>query len=111
MTFLYLNSDCMGHGDPDLGRKLMKSFLRELATSDIQVDLIGCVNSGINLTTKDSPVLESLQKLANRGAMIATCGTCLDFHGKREDVVIGTIGTMDQTIQVMAQADKIIKPT
>ena len=109
MTFLYLNSDHMGHGDLDLGRKLLKSFLRELATSDIQVDLVGCVNSGINLTTKDSPVLDSLQELQSRGAMIATCGTCLDFHGKRDDVIIGTIGTMDQTVQVMAKADKIIR--
>lgn len=100
----------MGHGDPVLGQKLMRSFLSELAKSDVQVDIIGCVNSGINLTTEGSPVLESLQELQNRGAMIATCGTCLDFHGKREDVAIGTIGTMDQTVQVMAKADKIIRP-
>jgi hypothetical protein len=42
--------------------------------------------------------------------MIATCGTCLDFHGKREKLAIGIIGTMDQTVQVMAKADKIIRP-
>ena len=111
MTFLYLNSDHMGHGDPVLGQKLMRSFLSELAKSNVQVDIIGCVNSGINLTAEGSPVLESLQILQNRGAMIATCATCLDYHEKREELAIGTIGTMDQTVQVMANADKVIRPT
>jgi hypothetical protein len=27
MTFLYLTSDKMGEGEPELGRKLLKSFL------------------------------------------------------------------------------------
>jgi len=51
LTFLYLNSDQMGSGDPELGRKLVKSFLRELAKSDVRIDAVGCVNSGMNLTT------------------------------------------------------------
>ncbi|MCK4548183.1 MAG: sulfurtransferase-like selenium metabolism protein YedF [Candidatus Eisenbacteria sp.] len=110
MTFLYLNSDKMGQGDPELGNKLMGIFLEELAKSDLRIDLIGCVNSGMNLTTKGSGVISSLRELEKRGARIATCGTCLDFHNKREDLLIGEIGNMEQTVQVMAEADKIIRP-
>ena len=110
MTFLYLNADKMGHGDPELGKKLLISFLSELAKSDIKIDLIGCVNSGINLTTKGSEVLPSLQILEKKGARIATCGTCLDFHNMRDQLAIGEIGNMAQTVQVMALADKIIRP-
>lgn len=110
MTFLYLNSDKMGQGDPLLGKKLMSIFLGELAKSDAKIDLIGCVNSGINLTTKGSEVLASLKELEKQGANIATCGTCLDFHNKRGDLLIGEIGNMSQTIQIMSQADKIIRP-
>ena len=62
MTFLYLNSDMMGSGDPELGRKLLKIYLEKLADSDIHIDLIGCVNSGIFLTTERSHVIESLKK-------------------------------------------------
>jgi len=29
MTFLYLNSDKMGEGDPELGQKLLVIFLHE----------------------------------------------------------------------------------
>lgn len=110
MTFLYLCSDQMGTGEPDLGRKLMSLFLEKLAQSDVKVDLIGCTNSGVYLTTEGSNVAESLRKLEKKGATIATCGTCLDHMNRRGKLLIGQVGTMDMTIQVMATADKIIRP-
>ena len=110
MTFLYLNSDKMGEGDSDLGKKLLKSFLSNLANSDVQIDVVGCVNSGINLTTEGSEVLDILKKLEAKGAKIATCGTCLEFHGRKDKLLIGSIGTMPMTVQIMADADNVIKP-
>lgn len=110
MTFLYLNSDQMGNGDAELGRKLLRLFLAELAKSDEQIDLIGCVNSGVNLTTEGSEVIDSLKLLEEKGAKIATCGTCLDFHQKRDTLLIGEVGSMKDTVKVMANADKIIRP-
>ncbi len=110
MTMLYLNSDQMGSGDPELGKKLLRIFLEKLAASEVQVDLVGCVNSGIYLTSEGSEVLGSLQKLAERGARIATCGTCLDHLQLREKLQIGEVGTMDQTVQIMATVDRIIRP-
>lgn len=110
MTFLYLNSDCMGSGDAPLGRKLMRNFLSELAKSPVKIDVIGCVNSAVYLTTEGSEVLDSLKKLEERGARIATCGTCLDYHKLRGKLRIGEIGSMDQTVAIMSQADKIIRP-
>ncbi len=109
MTFLYLNSDQMGSGDPELGRKLLKIFLEKLAQADVKVDVIGCVNSGIFLTTEGSPVLDSLKALQKKGARIATCGTCLDYHQRRDKLLIGEVGSMDQTVEMMARADKIIR--
>lgn len=110
MTFLYLNSDKMGQGDQELGKKLLKSFLSTLAESDVAIDLVGCVNSGINLTTEGSEVLDSLKLLESKGAKIATCGTCLDFHGKRDKLQIGQIGAMKDTVAIMSQATKVIRP-
>ena len=110
MTFLYLNSDKMGDGDPILGKKLMRIFLSELAKSSTKIDVIGCVNSGINLTTKGSDVIDSLKKFEEKDAIIATCVTCLDFHKRRDELIIGDIGTMDKTIEIMSQADKVIRP-
>jgi len=110
VTFLYLNSNTMGSGDPELGKKLLKVFLNKLAESDHKVDVIGCVNSGIFLTTEGSNVIDSLQLLESKGAKIATCGTCLDFHGKNDELIIGEIGNMDGTVELMMTAENIIKP-
>jgi selenium metabolism protein YedF len=110
MTLLYLNSDQMGCGDEELGRKLMKIFLAELAASATPVDLVGCVNSGVRLTTMGSDVIAHFETLKARGARIATCGTCLEHLGLEDQLLIGEVGTMAQSIQAMAMADKVIRP-
>ena len=98
MTFLYLSSDQMGQGDAALGRKLMTLFLGRLAASDTPIDVVGCVNSGVRLTTEGSEVIPYLEALAARGARIASCGTCLDHLGLREKLLIGEVGTMEQSV-------------
>jgi hypothetical protein len=109
MTFLYLNSDVLGSGtDRDLGIKLLNMFLSNLAASAVKVELVGCVNAGVFLTTRDGPALESLRALKARGARIASCGTCLDHFGLRGSLKLGDVGSMDQTIQATSTADKIL---
>jgi len=110
MTFLYLNSNKMGSGDDTLGEILIESFLEKLSNSDAKIDFIGCVNSGVKLTTQGSPVIDILRKFKERGAKIASCGTCLDYHKIRDELLIGDIGTMEQSVELMAKADKIINP-
>lgn len=110
MNFLYLNTDKMGEGDPELGRKLMLIFLEKLAESDVLVDVAGCVNNGVFLTTEGSKAITSLEKLAAKGTRIVTCGTCLDYHNLREKLLIGEVGSMDGTVAIMAMADRVIRP-
>lgn len=110
MNVLYLNSDKMGEGDNELGRKLLLIFLEKLAASDARIDAVGCVNGGIRLTTEEGPALASLQTLAGRGTRILTCGTCLDYHGKREALLIGEVGSMDGTVAMMMTAERVIRP-
>ena len=110
MTFLYLNSDKMGDGDPVLGKKLIKIFLQTLLENGERIDMIGCVNSAINLTTEGSEVVDTLKEFEKKGTRIATCGTCLDFHKIREKIIIGEVGTMKNAVEIMIKADKIIRP-
>ncbi len=110
MTLLYLASDQMGQGDPALGRKLLATYLEKLAASEVQIDLVGCLNDGVRLTSEGSPVLESLKALEARGARIASCGTCLDHLGIREELAIGEVGNMDMTVEVLATAERVIRP-
>ncbi len=111
MTFLYLNSDRMGSGpDEELGQRLLILFLRKLAESEVRVDLVGCANGAVLLTTREGPALNILKTLRARGARIASCGTCLEHLGLRDSLLIGEVGNMDGTVQVLATADKVISP-
>ncbi len=111
MTFLYLKSNGMGNGtDSTLSEKLLLAFLNKLSESDTKIDLVGCVNGAVKLTTSEGPALESLKKLESKGAKIASCGTCLEHLNLKESLKIGQIGTMDMTVQIMATADKVIMP-
>jgi hypothetical protein len=48
--------------------------------------------------------------LETKGAKIATCGTCLEHFDLKDKLLIGEIGTMDGTVEIMSVADKIIRP-
>lgn len=110
MTFLFLNSDRIGNGCEELGRKLLQLFLDKLVSSDVKVDAVACLNRAIFLTTEPGPALESLQALAARGALITTCGTCLDFYQRKDKLLLGAVGGMQQTVEMFASATRVIAP-
>ena len=88
----------------------MENFLEKLADSDVPIDAVGCVNSGILLTTGEGPALDSLRALERKGARIMSCGTCLEYYGRSETLQIGEVGNMGQSVQTMATADRVIRP-
>lgn len=110
MNLLYLNSDQMGSGDPELGRRLLMLFLAKIAESDSTVDHVVCVNGGVKLTATGSEVLNSLHTLAEKGAQIHSCGTCLEHYGRQDNLRVGRKGTMVETVELMAGADHVISP-
>ncbi|MCF7825152.1 MAG: sulfurtransferase-like selenium metabolism protein YedF [Candidatus Marinimicrobia bacterium] len=110
MNFLYLNSKMMGTGDDILGEKLLISFLKTLAASEARIDFIGVVNGAVALTTQAGEALDALKTMEGRGTQIASCGTCLDFYEVRDMLLIGGVGSMQQTVEIMTQADRVIRP-
>ncbi|WP_291632513.1 sulfurtransferase-like selenium metabolism protein YedF [Clostridium sp.] len=106
---LVIATDKLGLGDDELGNVLMKSYLFALSEADtIPNDLI-FINGGVKLTTEDSLVLDSLNKLLERGTNISVCGVCLDFYNLKVKHVIGEISNMYSIVQLMNNADKTIK--
>lgn len=110
MTVLYLNADRIGSDNETLGRKLMRLFLEKLVASEVRVDFVVCLNSGVFLTTEGSDVLASLRALEERGARIASCGTCLEVLGLKDRLAIGVVGGMQQTVELLVGADRVIAP-
>lgn len=106
---ILIGSDKLGIGDDKLGAALMKSYMFALSESDIPPKTIMFLNSGVKLTTKGSEVLESLEKLAQRGTEILSCGTCLDFYNLKENLLIGTVSNMYTIVEKMNKASNTIK--
>ena len=105
-----LSADTMGTGDEKLGRKLMKAFIFALTSQDDVPDKVICYNTGAYLTTKDPDTIRDLKKLEEAGAVIMTCGTCLDFYGLKEELQVGIVSNMYDIVEAQMKAASVIRP-
>ncbi len=96
---ILVTSDKLGDGPEELGRLLMKNFIITLLESSRLPPRIFLVNRGVLLATEGSELLESLEKLGNRGVEILSCGICLDFFGKREALRAGEVTNMFAVVE------------
>jgi selenium metabolism protein YedF len=106
---MLITSNAFGEGAPDLGEKLLKSFLQMLLEADATPDRIACLNSGIFLTTVGSPVLELLVEFEKRGAEIVSCQTCLDYFDRADKLLIGRPTNMRETAAALLEFKKTIR--
>jgi selenium metabolism protein YedF len=109
-TLLLLKSSGIGDGEPDLGEKLMKSFLAVLAETDHAPDRIICLNSGVFLSTEGSQVIDLLRQMEAMGSTILSCGTCLDYYDRRDKLMVGEPTTMADTVKAMLDYERILTP-
>ena len=106
---LLLTRDQLGDGEPDLGLKLLRGFLSQLATQRVP-DRIICLNSGVFLTTAGSPVEAVMSQLETQGAEVLSCGTCLSYYGRLDELIVGRVGTMEDTVSSMLDFDRVLQP-
>jgi selenium metabolism protein YedF len=101
--------ETLGSGrDESLGKALMKSFLHSLTELDVPPEYVFFFNGGAFLTTEGSASLEDLKALADKGAIIATCGACLNFYNLADKLLVGAPTNMLAIAGTMAQAAKVI---
>lgn len=104
-----ITSDSLG-SNKELGKILMKSFIFALTKQDAFPETIIFYNEGIHITTTDNDTLNDLKFLESEGTEIVSCGTCLDFFKKKEELKIGSITNMYDIVERMERAEKVIKP-
>jgi len=107
---VYINSHLMGGGDEALGSFLMKAFLKTLLDLDTKPNCLILINSGVQLASEESKVLDSLIALSEKGVEILSCGSCLDFYGLKGKLKVGVVSNMVEIIQSMMEADRLIRP-
>lgn len=105
---ILITSSCFGRGEDELGRVLMKSFLYSLNEIQGEIRHLIFMNSGVFLTTEGSPVLDHLSALEAGGTEILSCGTCLDYYGLKEKLVIGRVTNMYTAMEIISGAPKNI---
>jgi hypothetical protein len=88
----------------------MRAFLSSLLASDTIPSRIICLNSGIYLTTEGSPVQDILTEFLQAGVAILSCGTCLDYYGRTEKLIIGQPTNMNETVAAMLQFPRVLTP-
>jgi selenium metabolism protein YedF len=107
---VYINSNLLGVGDEALGTILMRAFLKTLLDLERKPLRLILINSGVQLASEGSEVLEILGKLSEKGIEILSCGTCLDFYGLKEKLKVGKVSNMYEIAQSLMEADRLVKP-
>ena len=107
---VFVRNNEMAHGDPALGRVLMKAFLRTLKSLDPLPSSVIFINNGVHLTTEGSEEIAAIEELAGLGIEILSCGTCLDFYRKLDQVRVGIVGNMFDIVDRLNRAPRIIAP-
>ncbi len=109
-TVVAVTSDRMGSGDDELGLKLMISFFRTLVMMEPLPSAVVFYNAGVKMALDDSPVLDHIKELADRGTSIYLCSTCINHFGIRGRLPVGSFSDMYQILNVLKDADHIIRP-
>ncbi len=100
--------DRIGEGDNDLGFVLAGSMLNTIKEYEVLPQKIIFLNSGINLVLKGAPSLVHLTELEKKGVDLITCGTCLDYFEKMNELAVGRVTNMHEILESMLQAGKVI---
>jgi sulfur relay (sulfurtransferase) complex TusBCD TusD component (DsrE family) len=106
-TLILFTRNGMGDAPAELQQKLAGIFLN-LLNKDTAPGAVAFYGEGVRLTCSDSPVLDQLRAVADKGTRLVICQTCLDYYGLRDKVHVGTVGGMGDIVAAMASADKVI---
>lgn len=106
-TLYYTRSDSLGV-DEVIGSRLAQAFWNSFHERLEGTATFVFVNRGIFLALDDSPVLEGLKRLAERGCPIYACATCMDYYGARERLAVGEPGSIPILQRLMCEAAKVV---
>jgi len=103
-----VTNNCVGHGDDELGQKLMVSFLKTLKEMGRELWRLVFVNNGVKLTIRGSELLPIIQEHDQAGIHILVCGTCLTHFNLLDQKQVGETTNMLDIVTAMQLADKVI---
>jgi selenium metabolism protein YedF len=103
-----VGTDCMGHGDDELGSKLLLNFLTTLKEMGPELWRLVFINNGVKLAIEGAEALPVLKDLEGEGVTILVCGTCLNHFNLLDKKKVGETTNMLDIVTAMQLADKLI---
>lgn len=107
-TVYIITQNTVGQGNQELGAVLMKGLIYSLLEIEPAPKALLFMNSGVLLTSENSPVLPHLVQLVQNGVDILSCGTCLDYLGIKDQLAVGGVTNMYTIVEFMSVASKVI---
>ena len=105
---LLISTNQLGQGSEELGNMLMRNFIYTLTKRDDLPEAIIFMNSGVKLSTVDSPVVEELSELEENGTKILVCGTCLDYYQLKDKHRCGEVSNMYDIADLIFAANRVV---
>jgi len=106
---LFFKHDGVGEGE--LGRTLVRGFLKSLLEFEKLPRNIVFVNRGVLLTTdteNNADVIATLTALLDRGVAIYSCGLCMDHFGiDPATLQVGEIGNAYDTMDMLLHTEAV----
>lgn len=103
-----LKSNGLGEGEPDLSQKLLTAFLNMILESGQLPARLICMNSAVFLTTAGSPVMDLMRKFERAGTEVLSCGTCLEYYGRKDKLETGKATNMRETVAALLSFPRVI---
>ena len=111
---VFVPSSLFGTGEEELGRILMRAFVKTLKDIEPRPAQIIFANSGVRLTTEGSDLgsdlIDDLRALEKSGVEVISCGTCLDYYGLVDSLRVGRASNMFEIASALAGADRVVRP-
>jgi selenium metabolism protein YedF len=105
---IFIKDDKVGEGE--LGKILMKGFLKTTLEFKKLPKNIVFVNKGVFLTTKDEnkEIIEILKEFEKRGVKIYSCGLCMNHYNiAPEELKVGEIGNAYDTMDMLLHTEVV----
>lgn len=103
-----IKSDVMGVDPPELGAKMIGSFLRKLCVADRKPSSLLFYGTGVKLLTEGSSVLDALEILRDSGVDLIACGTCVGYFEIKDKLKLGRVSNMIELISLLSKSDHVV---
>ena len=107
---IVFRQDQLGSGNRELGRGLIRPYLEALLRLPLPPQTFIFYNSAAYLVVKQSPVVNLLKELQNKGSEILVCNISLQHLGLISQMEVGEISTQEILLEKQLKADKILWP-